>query len=401
MVDSTIVAVRTIRSAWRANYLWLEIETADGAVGLGETNSSAAAMDAHVHDLIAPYLLGRDAADVERHWWAIYGNFPFPGIGVETRVLSAVDIALWDLAGKRLGVPLHVLLGGTVRDDIEVYNTCSGPDYYRDAEVAGVSRYGDQRPDRPYEDHWAFHNAPVELARDLLAMGVGGMKIWPFDLLADETGGITIDRRQLERGLEPIRKVRDVLGGDIRILLEMHGRWQASAAMKIAEATAPYDLFWLEDPVAFDDFAGLGAFARSTSTPTAAGENLATFYTYRDLVAQPLAVVISEPMCVGGITAMRRVIDLSQVEKRGFAAHDCGGPVNLAVDANLAVSAQNAVIQETTRSNYLTWYAELAEGYPLIEGGRIRPTTRAGHGVTLSGAFRDRPDVTIREARLP
>jgi len=106
-------------------------------------------------------------------------------------------------------------------------------------------------------------------------------------------------------------------------------------------------------------------------------------------------------MCVGGITAMRRVIDLSQVEKRGFAAHDCGGPVNLAVDANLAVSAQNAVIQETTRSNYLTWYAELAEGYPLIEGGRIRPTTRAGHGVTLSGAFRDRPDVTIREARLP
>src|SRR3990172_12217800 len=175
MADSTIGAVRTIRSAWRANYLWLEIEAADGAVGLGETSSWAAAVDARVHDLIAPYLLGRDAANLERHWWAIYGNFPFPGIGVEARALSAVDIALWDLAGKRLGVPLHVLLGGAVRDDIEVYNTCSGPDYYRDAEVAGVSRLGDQRPDRPYEDYWAFHNTPVELARHLLAIGVRRM----------------------------------------------------------------------------------------------------------------------------------------------------------------------------------------------------------------------------------
>jgi len=400
MTDSTIRAVRTIRSSWRANYVWLEIETADGHVGLGETNSSAEAVDAHIHELVAPYLLGQDATSVEGHWWAIYGNFPFPGIGVEMRALSAVDIALWDLAGKRTAQPLHDLLGGAVRDDIAVYNTCSGPDYYRDAEVPGTSRLGDRQADRLYEDYWAFHNTPVELARDLLAMGVDGMKIWPFDPVADETDGLTISRRQLNQGLAPIRKIREALGDDIRILLEMHGRWQASAAMKIAEATAPYDLFWLEDPVDFDDFTGLGAFARSTSTPTAAGENLATFYTYRDLVAQPLAVVISEPMCVGGITAIRRVAHLAQAEKRGFAAHDCGGPVNLAVDTHLAVHTQNTVIQETTRANYLTWYSTLAEGYPRIDKGRIGPTGAPGHGVVLLDSFRERPDVTIREARL-
>jgi L-alanine-DL-glutamate epimerase-like enolase superfamily enzyme len=401
VTDSTIRAVRTIRSAERANYLWLEIETADGHVGLGETNSSVGAVEAHIHDLIAPYLLGEDASSVERHWWAIYGNFPFPGIGVESRALSAVDIALWDLAGKRTGLPLQALLGGAVRDSIPVYNTCSGPDYYKDAEVAGESRLGDQRPDRPYEDYWAFHNTPVDLARDLLSMGVPAMKIWPFDLAADETGGFTISRRQLDQGLAPIRAIREALGDDMTILLEMHGRWQASAAMKIAEATAPYDLFWLEDPVAFDDFAGIGAFARSTATPTAAGENLATFYTYKDLVAQPLAIVISEPMCVGGITAIRRVAHLAQIEKRGFAAHDCGGPVNLAVDAHLAVHAQNTVIQETTRANYLVWYPDLAEGYPVIKNGRIWPTPAPGHGVRLLSSFRERTDVTIREARIP
>src|SRR5206468_4111115 len=139
-------------------------------------------------------------------------------------------------------------------------------------------------------------------------------------------------------------------GDDIAILLEMHGRWQATAAIRIAEASEPYDLFWLEDPVPFDDFPGIGAFARSTATPTAAGENLATFYAYRDLVAQPLAVVITEPMCVGGITPMQRVAHLSQVERRGFAPHDCGGPVNLAVGAAFSVHARNTVIQETTRA---------------------------------------------------
>ncbi len=400
MADSTVVAVRTYRTATRANYLWLEIETADGQTGLGETNSSAAAVDAHVHDLIAPYLLGEDAADLERHWWAIFGNFPFPGIGVEARGLSAVDIALWDLAGKRAGQPLVNLLGGKVRDDLEVYNTCSGPDYYRDPEVTGASRIGEHQADRLYEDYWAFHNEPVDLARSLLAMDIRGMKIWPFDLIADQTGGRTVSRRQLAEGLEPIRKIREALGDEIRILLEMHGRWQAGAAMRIAEAAEPYDLFWLEDPCAFDDFAGIGAFARSTSTPTAAGENLATFFAYRDLVAQPLAVVIAEPVCVGGVTAMRRVADLTQLEMRGFAAHDCGGPVNLAVDSHLAVNAQNAVIQEVTRANFLTWYPSIAEGYPSIEGGRIRPTGAPGHGVSLLEAFRSSPTTEVREARL-
>ena len=401
MADATIVAVRTIRSASRANNIWLEIETADGAVGLGETLSSPDAIDAQVHQVIAPYLLGQDGAAIERHWWSIYDNYPIAGIGVEARALSMVDIALWDLAGKRTGLPLSALFGGRVRDEIRIYNTCNGPDYYREPEVPGVSRLGEHRPERLYEDQWAFEHSPAELARDLLEMGIGGMKIWPFDPIADATGGLTISRRQLDAGLEPIRRIRDAVGDDIDIALELHNRWQETPAVRIAEAAEEYELMWHEDPVGIEDFAGLATVVGSTSTPVASGENLGSFFAYRALLEEAApAVVIAEPVCVGGVTAMRRVAQLAEVHLRGFAGHDCGGPVNLAVDVHVALNARNAVIQEISRANYLTWYPEIAEGYPTIDGGVARPGAGAGHGVSLRPEFLARPDVTIREARL-
>jgi galactonate dehydratase len=156
---------------------------------------------------------------------------------------------------------------------------------------------------------------------------------------------------------------------------------------------------WLEDPVGIDDFEGLGAVARSTRTPVASGENLGTFFAFRDLVEQPLAVVIAEPVCVGGVTAMRRVAGLAQIHMRGFAGHDCGGPVSLAVDVHVAMHAQNAVIQEISRANYFTWYNEVATGMPPIANGRIRPTGAAGHGVSLRDEFRTNPQTEVYEAR--
>ncbi len=123
-------------------------------------------------------------------------------------------------------------------------------------------------------------------------------------------------------------------------------------------------------------------------------------FAYPALLDTALAVVIAEPVCVGGVTAMRRVADMSQLRLRGFAAHDCGGPVNLAVDAHIALHAQNAVIQEISRANYYTWYGDVAEGYPIVEAGLIRPVARPGHGVTLRAEFRSAAHVVVRESKL-
>ena len=100
-------------------------------------------------------------------------------------------------------------------------------------------------------------------------MGITGMKIWPFDPIADLTGGRTVSRRQLEQGLEPIRRIRDAVGDDIDIALELHNRWNVTPAIRIVEAAEEYGLMWHEDPVGIEDFGGLDAVIGSTATPVA------------------------------------------------------------------------------------------------------------------------------------
>jgi len=121
-----IVCVRTIRIAERPNLIWVELETDDGLIGLGESFRGAQATEAVVHEQIAPWLIGRDARHIEavsRHLTTPY--LGFHGAGAEIRAASAIDIALWDLAGKRHGIPVHEALGGAVRNEIRAYNTCA------------------------------------------------------------------------------------------------------------------------------------------------------------------------------------------------------------------------------------------------------------------------------------
>src|SRR3954470_7114467 len=226
-IDSTIVRLTTISTDRVPGVIWLEVETADGRVGLGESWGAPSATEAWFHDEGAAYLLGKNADDIEKHWWALYNSWGPAGIGLETRVISMIDIALWDLFGKRAGLPLVAMLGGALRDDVRAYNTCAGPAYGAD-HAPGGDYAGIRQPGGRYEDLWAFRNEAGRLARELLDMGIGAMKIWPFDEMADETGGKAISRRQPARGLEPVRKIRDAVGDDIDIAIELHGRWEVA-----------------------------------------------------------------------------------------------------------------------------------------------------------------------------
>ena len=171
-----ITAIETIRIEEFSNMLWVQIHTDEGLVGLGETLYGPQSVEGHIHGIIAPYLIGQNPLLIDRHTSHLIGYVGFNGSSAEQRGRSAIDIALWDVWGQATGQPIHQLLGGAVREDIRVYNTCGGYGYARFKPVYDTS--GFELPDTgakgPYEDLDAFLNHADELAHSLLAMGITG-----------------------------------------------------------------------------------------------------------------------------------------------------------------------------------------------------------------------------------
>jgi L-alanine-DL-glutamate epimerase-like enolase superfamily enzyme len=395
----TIFRIDTLRLAEFPNLLWVEIATGDGLVGLGETFYGAEAVEAYVHESAAPVLLGADPLLVEAHAAALRGYVGDGAAGAESRGRSAVDIALWDLWGKATGQPLHQLIGGRVRETAPIYNTCAGYRYVR--------RLSDQRVDNwglpsgaatgPYEDLDGFLHHAERVAESLLDMGVGAMKIWPFDPYAEASDGTWIGADELERGLEPLRRIRAAVGSRIDVMVELHGLWDVPTAKRIVRALEPFGPRWVEDPVRSDDADALAAVAGASTVPVAAGETLAGVRAFRRLAERrAVDVVILDPTWCGGIGEARRIAAVAGAYGLPVAAHDCTGPVGLAVGAHLSIALQNALAQETVRAFYYDWYAQLAGALPPIEAGRIAPAPGPGHGVALRPELRSRADAVVR-----
>jgi galactonate dehydratase len=193
-----VVQVDTLRLDEFPNILFVQVHTDEGLMGLGETFFGARAVEAYVHETAAPYLLEKDPLHIDRHSKELYGYLGYGSSGAETRGNSALDIALWDLFGKATGQPVYQLLGGPCRERICTYNTCAGYRYVREKPRQEVSNWGLSEAAGPYEDLDAFLHRPGELAEDLLSQGITGMKIWPFDPHAEESGGHYISEDGLQ-----------------------------------------------------------------------------------------------------------------------------------------------------------------------------------------------------------
>ena len=156
-----INAVETIRIAERPNLLWLEVHTDEGITGLGETFFGAATVEAHVHEWIAPRVIGRDPLQIDALAADLVGYLGCRSAGAEMRGNSAFDIALWDVFGKATGQPIAQLLGGFTRPSIRTYNTCAGLDYIKNADGQQVGNWGHGGQPHAYDDLNAFCTAPM------------------------------------------------------------------------------------------------------------------------------------------------------------------------------------------------------------------------------------------------
>jgi galactonate dehydratase len=395
-----ITALETIRLAEFANLLWLRVHTSEGLVGLGETFFCPATIETYVHEAVAPKLLGRDPLQIDKISKDLTGYLGFRSTGVEMRAASALDIALWDLLGKVTGQPIAQLLGGFSRDKIRAYNTCAGTAYMRENLGQRTDNWGLTANDRQYDDLNAFLARADELAEDLLAEGVTAMKIWPFDFAAEANDGVDISNAEMKRALEPFEKIRHAVGDRMEIMVEFHSLWQLLPAIRIARALAPFDTKWHEDPIKMDSLASLKRYAEVSIAPICASETLASRWAFRDLLETGAAgVIMLDLSWCGGLSEAKKIATMAEAWHLPVAPHDCTGPVVLCASTHLSLNAPNALIQESVRAYYRTWYRDLTTALPKVENGFVTVPPGPGLGLELAPDLADRFNATVRTSK--
>ena len=393
-----ITAVETILVEEFPNLTWVQVHTDEGLVGLGETFFGAPAVAAQVHDFIAPYLIGKNPLQIERHHAKLLPYAGRGGSSVEMRAASAIDVALWDIFGKAINEPIYQALGGATRDDVRIYNTCAGYQYVRKAPAQVTENYGlnQQNSAGPYEDLEGFLNNADELALSLLEMGINGMKIWPFDFAAEASGGQYISNEDLKTALEPFERIRNAVGDKMEIMAELHSMWNVPMAKRIANALEDFDLTWVEDPVFMDELEKVGEVVASTHAPIAVGELLGGKAQFRDLLEQGVSLAIMDLVWGGGLTEARKVAALADTFGAPFTGHDCTGPIALTASVHMTMHAPNVFIQEMVRAFYYGWYQDLVTELPPITNGRITAPDGPGLGTTLNPDVPARADATVK-----
>jgi galactonate dehydratase len=368
--DMIIKQIETVRSPAHPNLLWVHVKTSDGLTGLGETFYIPTAVESIIHDFAAPLLLNKSAIDRERHWNTLFSYINFFGHGgAEMRALSALDIALWDLAGQYLKQPVCNLLGGRTRDSIAVYNTC-----------VNTPKYADQD---------GFLKKPGELAQSLLSMGIRQMKVWPWDQFAPQIEALTstgpagwsavgpvghaLTPEQLEKGLWTVSEIRKAVGSKMNIAIEGHSRWDLNCAIRIARAVEKYDVIWMEDIIQPTNPDDLGRLTRETRVPQTVSERLFTRHAFRQVLESKAAhMVMPDIVWTGGITETMKIASLADTYHLPIAPHDCTGPIALAASLHVCAAVSNAMIMESVRGFLEGSYLEIVDKpLPIREGRAI------------------------------
>ena len=354
-ITKFVIHKATLR--WRA-LLFLEIHTDGGLVGVGEgsLHTRVSVVEEALHWL-EPHLKGLDPAGVEQHWDRMYyGLTRWRGGPVLVTALSAVDMALSDLEGKRLGVPVWRLLGGSVRPQFRVYYT----------------HWDSAAKDRSPE-------GMAERARQTLAQGWTAVK-WSVPRAASEQERIEATVRRLEA-------IRKAVGDKLDLCLELFESFTVRSAIRFAEAVRPYKPLFIEEPVQRENPLAFTGVAAKSPVPVATGEGLLNRYEFRQLLeAKGAAIIQPDVLHCGGITELRKIANLAETFGVEVAPHQCKGP--LAHVASLAAMSvcRNFLIHEWEADDDAL-YQELTGGqYQVQKGGAVRLPEAPGLGLEVDFA---------------
>jgi galactonate dehydratase len=296
-------------------WMYLQIRTDTGLTGLGEAGMwGYPATAERMVQAWVPYLRGKDPLRIEHHWQYLYRNSQFRGAAVAA-ALSAIDIALWDIAGKHFGVPAYQLLGGRCRDRVRLYVHVDAP------TVEGV----------------------VANARRRVAEGFTAVRFNPL-LPGFET------RRHdalLDEAVRSVGAVREALGSGVDICVEVHRRLTPIQAVAFARQIEAFRPFFCEDPIVYESIKSMAELARQLTVPVAIGERLHTLFEFRELLEGGGIAFVRPDLCLaGGLTHCKKIAALAEAYHAGVAPHITMSPVSVAACVQLAAAIPNRVLQE-------------------------------------------------------
>lgn len=331
---------------------YVRIVTDDGTEGFGQSGCWAYPAAVHsVMDTFREYLIGKDPRTIEHHWHHLYRMGPFRG-AVLTAAVSAVDIALWDIAGKRLGAPIYELLGGPTRTRIRLHLLLRG------GPISGT----------------------VEHAKWAVAEGFSAVK---FDPLPDNCQSLTLPRLVAE-ATERAAAVRDTVGDDVDMIFELHRKLTALQAGPVMEALSAFTPLFIEDPLQIDDVTAHTRLAKQHAGPVGVGERLHTIWEFNDVLTRGGAQYVRPDLgTAGGISHVKKVAAVAESHSATLVTHNCLGPILTAAAAHIDASIPNFIVQE-----YSPFDDELAHHPALTshftrEGGWLTLSEQPGLGVDV------------------
>jgi len=330
------------------NYVFVKIETDDGLTGWGEATCGPLSVATMV-DEFGEVIIGQNPMEIEKLWQTLYHHFHVRGGIVQMSAISGIEIALWDIKGQALGVPVYELLGGKIRDKIWTYGRWDGL-----SPEAAV-------------DNAMFH----------VEQGLTALKGDPF-----EHRGIFIDKASEDLAVAKMRAVRDAVGDEVELFVEVHGRLAPSDAIRVANRLEEFRPFFYEEPVPPQNLEALKKVSDNVNIPIATGERLLTKFDFADLLPlQAVDLIQPDVVQAGGILELKKIAAMAEAYYVGFQPHNPYGPFCTIAALHLDASTPNFLIQE---GGIHPWFQDATIGdFPVQKDGYFGVPTGIGLGVAM------------------
>jgi L-alanine-DL-glutamate epimerase-like enolase superfamily enzyme len=333
------------------NFLFVVVDTDEGLSGVGESGLTGRELAvAGAIDHFKPLLIGQDPARIEHLWQTLSRGGFFPAEGAVASALSAVDIALWDLKGKALGVPVYELLGGRVRDRVVCYPHNVG-----------------------------HHSDVAALVESCLQTKEAGWKFVRWGL--PERDHILEPREAIRTTLRQFAAIREAVGDEVELVFDVHTRLDLPDALQLCLATEPFRPYFIEDPLRSENPDAFKTLRPRTSVPLAAGEQFTSKWQFRQLIEEDWIDYARIDLClVGGITEAKKIAGWCETHYIKLAVHNPLGPVSSAACLHLNLASPNFGVQEQPRKPG-ELLADVVPVQPTWEAGYLLPPTAPGLGV--------------------